>query len=116
AGAGGGERQMRALGAPGDAPRLHDVAEQIEVDEVEAHGALTVARRQAMPDTHCARDFQGYVSPTAKSKRVRLADRMVAGERCAPRRLQGCVSRMAHCGGGGHSLPKCPGRDTRMGG
>src|SRR5258708_4822822 len=37
-----------------------------------------------MPDTHCARDFQGYVSPTAKSKRVRLADPMVAGARCAP--------------------------------
>src|SRR6266496_2738563 len=70
--AGSGKRQMRALGALGDAPGLDNVAEQVEVDEVEAHGTLPVWRRQAMPDTHCARSFQRYVSPTAKSKRIRV--------------------------------------------
>ena len=37
AGRGRRQRQIRALGAMGDAARLDDVAEKIEVGEVEAH-------------------------------------------------------------------------------
>src|SRR3569833_225624 len=38
---GGGERQIRALGAVGDAASLDRMAEQIQVGVVEAHGALS---------------------------------------------------------------------------
>ena len=40
AGRGRGESQIRALRTMGDAARLDDVAEQIEVREIEAHGQL----------------------------------------------------------------------------
>ena len=38
AGRGGGQRQMGPLGAVGDGARLHHVAKQAEIGEVEAHG------------------------------------------------------------------------------
>ena len=68
--AGGGKRQVRALGAPGDAPRLHDVAEQIEVDEVEAHRSFLLREGGLCHIRICAPDFHAYGSPTAKSKRL----------------------------------------------
>ena len=40
AGRGGGQRQMGALGAVGDAAGLHHMAKQAEIGEVEAHGSL----------------------------------------------------------------------------
>ena len=38
AGRGGGEREMRPLGAAGDRARLDDLAEEAEIGEVEVHG------------------------------------------------------------------------------
>ena len=38
AGRGGGEREMRPLGAAGDRARLDDLAEETEIGEVEVHG------------------------------------------------------------------------------
>ncbi len=47
AGRGGGQRQMRALGAMRDAARLDDMAEQAEIGEIEVHGGtLRILRRQ----------------------------------------------------------------------
>jgi hypothetical protein len=40
AGRGGGQRQIGAHRAMGDAARLDDVTEQVEIGEVEAHGTL----------------------------------------------------------------------------
>ncbi len=42
--AGGSERKMRAFRAMRDAARLDDMAEQAEIDQIEAHGGIPILR------------------------------------------------------------------------
>ena len=48
-----GERKMRALRAVRDAARLHDMAKQAQIGQVETHGQLRVSRRMTTPNAHC---------------------------------------------------------------
>ena len=48
-----GEREMRALGAAGDAAGLHHVAEQAEIGQIETHGWPSYFTKEATQNIYC---------------------------------------------------------------
>jgi hypothetical protein len=70
--AGGGQREMRAFRAMGDAARLDHMAEQAQVGQVEAHVGIPILRnprRQALPIAHGFEPFQGIFFVLREVKR-----------------------------------------------
>jgi hypothetical protein len=45
-GRGGGKREMGTLGSAGDASRFHNMAEQPQIAQVEAHGLLSLFAKE----------------------------------------------------------------------
>ena len=61
---GGGQREMRALGAMGDAAGLDDMAEQAEIGEIESHGsdpAFAFGEGRLYYNAHCDCDIQALI-------------------------------------------------------
>ena len=69
AGRGRRQREIGALGAVGDAARLDDVAEQVEIGEIEAHGTAFLFDEGRLRKTHIAQaNIQLLVSYCERSK------------------------------------------------